>query len=108
MTSYRQIAAEALEVEDEAHREKVLAKYPDQAAGVRHILDGLAQQLTASVRYAGAATRPALTTEQLRTASQRRLERIEPAWLRRRVAKKLDEQRRRVKEQHRKMREALA
>lgn len=91
MIPYRQIAAEALEHEAKAHRDQVLARYPDQAAGSRHLMDGLARRLATSVQYAAEVRRrgrkpPERLTQQERIEIRRQaLERIEPPWLRARV-----------------------
>lgn len=108
---YVGIVVECLAHEDKSHRDAVLARYPDQAPGARHLMDGIAQRLSAWVRHAGAngkgRNREPYTKEERRQLRNERLETIEPPWLRDRVETMVREQHQYVKEQRRKLQEAI-
>lgn len=98
---YSEIAARCLALEDKAHREAILARYDKHIqASVRHLMDGLAQQHAARVRYAGAGRRirmgpgdyRLMTAAERKALGRQRLAAIEPEWLRRRVRAKVLEQ----------------
>lgn len=91
---YRDILAQCLAHEDKAHRDRVLARYPDHVAQmVRAVMKGLAKHRTAWVRHAGAGRRVKegpweyrpMNKEERRALRNVRKATIEPEWLRRRV-----------------------